>query len=222
MRLRVRSSGPAVTTAVAGLLLATPLAAAWGAPGQWTHNEDTCFGATPTITGSPDALVEGTPGADVILGGGDVKGGAGDDLICDATGTVYGGSGDDRIRMLDGGSARGGFGSDEFVSITVSATAEEPTLFGGPGDDIFWGGPLREIVQGGGGNDVARTGGGNDLVDLGEGDDDAYGGPGDDRFVGLGGDDFVDGGTGYDTAAGGLGRDRCLAVESRDSCARLS
>lgn len=221
--MRLRSASPAITAAVTALLLATPPASAHaGSAGQRHYREDTCFGEAPTQPlGLPGETVYGTAGDDVILGGGRVEAGAGDDLVCDAD-YVLAGPGDDRIRMLDGGTAFGNGGSDEFVSIVVSETAVGPTLIGGAGNDIFWGSQLGEIIYGGGGMDVARPGGGNDVVDLGGGDDQGYGGPGGDRFDGGKGDDYLDGGTGDDDVDGGRGKDRCLAVESRTSCPQIS
>ncbi|MGI8900787.1 MAG: calcium-binding protein [Nocardioides sp.] len=218
--MRVRLVRLGVKAALTTLLLAIPIGTAEGASStrlQRSYGEDTCFGEAPTITGAPGQTVIGTSGDDVILGGGRVESGAGDDLVCDAR-YVLAGPGDDRIRMLDGGTARGNGGNDEFVSITISLTPVGTTLRGGSGNDVFWGGPTGELVYGGSGDDIARTGGGGDTVDLGRGDDQGYGGPGDDRFSGGEGADFVDGGQGYDMVDGGFDPDRCHAVEVRISC----
>ncbi|MGI8645605.1 MAG: hypothetical protein ACR2JD_04705 [Nocardioides sp.] len=215
--MATRSVGAFLASALVGALLATIA----GAPAQAATREDTCFGEKFTIKGKPGQTVLGTPAADVILGGGRVEAGAGDDLVCDAD-YVFGGPGADRIRMLDGGTARGNGGDDEFISLTTtSPTALGPTLIGGPGDDVFWGSPLGEKVLAGSGADVARTGGGDDVVDLGSGDDLGYGGPDADTFTAGTGDDDIDGGSGADVVDGGPDADTCLDVETRTSCARV-
>ena len=215
--MATRSVSAFLASAIVGVLLAT----AAGAPAQAAKRQDTCFGEEPTHEGEPGETVLGTPGRDVILGGGRVEADAGDDLVCDAD-YVLAGPGDDRTRMLDGGTARGNGGDDEFISLTTtSPTAVGPTLIGGPGADVFWGSPLGEKVYGGSGADVARTGGGGDVIDLGSGDDLGYGGPGDDTFTAGSGDDFLDGGAQTDVVAGGRGVDTCLDVETRTSCKRV-
>lgn len=212
--MATRTAGAAV---VASVLTSALLVTSWGAAAQAAKRLDTCFGAEPTHVLDDDVDFAGTEDNEVVLGGDEVRGNGGDDLICDAR-TVYGGEGNDRIRVLDGGTAWGNAGDDEFISLSFSSDALVPTLFGGSGHDAFWGGPLPEVVYGGGGGDEARTGGGDDFVDLGGGNDTGYGGPDDDRFTAGKGDDYVDGGTGYDTVDGGPGRDRCRAVESHPSC----
>jgi Ca2+-binding RTX toxin-like protein len=205
---------------MASVLTSALLATTWSAAAHTRQRLDTCFGEDPTIEAEADERVDGTDGKDVVLGGYDVWGYGGDDLICDAR-IAYGGPGDDRIRTLDGGTAKGNGGNDEFISISIATDAEPATLIGGPGHDLFWGGPLREVVRGGGGGDEVRTGGGPDFVDLGSGSDEGYGGPDDDTYLAGSGDDYVDGGPGLDRVNGGPGIDRCRAVESLDSCGRV-
>ncbi len=212
-----RTAAAVVASALVTALLSTTLASA--AQGN-SRRLDTCFGKDATIEILPGAAVTfGTEGPDVILGGERVEGLGGDDLICDAR-YVVAGPGNDRIRMLNGGTARGNGGRDEFISVTTLEGADGPTLIGGPGKDVFWGGPVAETIYGGSGADVVRSGGGNDFVDLGSGDDQGYGGPGFDWFDAGDGDDYVDGGDDYDSALGGQGKDRCFAVEDRSSCRR--
>ena len=141
----------------ASALTSALLASSWGvasAAAGLQIDEETCFGEEPTVTLESGEPYTGTAGiADVILGGGSVNGGDGDDLICDAA-YVLGGDGDDRIRMLGGGTARGNAGDDEFVSITVDADVAGPVLDGGAGNDIFWGGTQGETIYAGAGVDV--------------------------------------------------------------------
>ena len=213
-----RLAGAIVASALTGALLASSWGVASGARLP-LRDEDTCFGEVPDIVGAVEGTTYGTEGDDVILGGVDVNGRGGDDLICDAD-FVLGMQGNDRIRMLGGGTARGNGGDDEFVSITVEGDTDLTVLDGGPGDDIFWGGTQGERIRGGAGVDVAWAGGGNDLVWLGSGNDQGYGQPGSDRFFGKSGNDIIDGGLGADVAVGGDGMDLCRAVEDRTSCAR--
>lgn len=209
-----RTAGTALASVIIGALLAT----AWGAPAEAAKRDDTCFGEVPTIVVPAGESFVGTENDDVILGGYRIDGMGGDDLICDAQ-IVAGGPGDDRIRILDGGTARGNGGDDEFVSLAVDLDiATGAYLIGGPGKDVFWGGLLGETIYGGSGADVVRSGGGNDVVDLGGGNDEGFGGPGSDRFIAGTGDDFVDGGTEKDTADGGPGVNQCRAVESKTKC----
>lgn len=138
----------------------------------------TCHGLEATIVGSPDTVVEGTPGADVIVSNGSyrVLAGAGDDHVCvtDATGSedsdgtvVSGEDGDDVITVDDPDYATG------FVAV-----------FPGPGEDAVVGGSGRDQVHASPGADTIDTGAGDDLVvvqgpapvtpvsvDLGPGDD---------------------------------------------------
>ena len=216
-----------MTRRIAGAVLASALTVHCSRPRGASRrrpakiDDDTCFGEEPTLILASDEPYTDTIGIDdVILGGGSVIDGDGDDLICDAQ-FVLGGDGDDRIRMLGSGTARGDGGDDEFVSIAVDADVAGPTLIGGPGNDIFWGGTQGETIYGGSGVDVVRTGGGNDVVGLGSGNDKGYGQPGNDTFYGVTGDDFVDGGLGTDTVEGGPGRDLCQGVEVRTSCKRV-
>lgn len=207
--------------ALASVLVAALFSTTFASPAQGNPRRlETCFGEDPTIAiPVGETVTYGTEGSDVIMGGVRVEGLGGDDLICDAD-YIVGGPGDDRIRMLNGGTARGNGGDDEFISVTTVEGAEGPTLIGGPGRDVFWGGPLAETMYGGSGADVIRSGGGNDLIDMGSGRDQGFGGPGFDRFDAGNGDDYIDGGDDYDVVAGGKGKDRCLAVEDRSSCRR--
>jgi Ca2+-binding RTX toxin-like protein len=122
-----------VITAAVGLVFAA------GAPGA--HQQDPCFGATPTISGS--GQIDGTMADDVILGsdGPDsIRGFGGNDKIC-------AGGGDDEIG--------GGPGNDE--------------IDGGPGNDQIEGGPGNDTILGGEGDDTIRCGPDNDVADGGPG-----------------------------------------------------
>ena len=114
-----------------------------------------CFGAAPSIIGSPgDDVLTGTAGDDVIIGRGGndrIYGRGGADRICAGPGddVVSGDSGADSV---DGGGGadilRGGGGRD--------------LLRGGAGDDHIFGGPDRDTARGGLGTDScdveAKTG----------------------------------------------------------------
>lgn len=108
----------------------------------------TCHGRAPTISGTAgDDVLEGTPGADVIIAGdGDdvVRGHGGADLICGGPGRdtltagvragVYGGYGNDVLR---GGRLEGGPGNDD-LHVTLAALQSTFRLDAGPDyDQLF-------------------------------------------------------------------------------------
>ncbi len=149
----------------------------------------TCAGRKPTIV-MTDAkhTVNGTPGADVIVGTAHddkINGRGGNDIIC-------GGGGDDEVR--------GGAGNDR--------------LYGNNGDDLVLGGDGNDYVHGGNGADRLAGQNGNDHIDGAKGndllDDQKLGGKGRDVLIGgSGGDhiraadhtiDTIECGTGHDTA----------------------
>lgn len=110
-------------------------------PAEGVEEQELCFGATPTITGS--GAIDGTMGDDVIVGSDGVDQihtKAGNDKIC-------AGGGDDEIG--------GGPGSDE--------------IDGGAGNDRIDGGPGADLILGGDGDDAIRCGTENDVVDGGTG-----------------------------------------------------
>jgi Ca2+-binding RTX toxin-like protein len=141
-----------------------------------------CGGALVTVTGTdgPDQL-RGTPGPDVI----------------------YGGGGDDSITGLNGGDRLcGGPGDD-----VISGGLRGDRISGGPGNDTISGGTGSDHLYGDDGIDWMRAGRGNDAIDGGPGDgDQVFGDLGDDRARGGPGDgDLVSGGLGIDVASGGPG-----------------
>jgi Ca2+-binding RTX toxin-like protein len=83
-----------------------------------------CNGVEATVTGTPgdDTFLRGTPGLDVMVGGGGddyLQGGDGDDVIC-------GGRGDDRVVA--------GYGTDR--------------LLGGGGRDVMQGDEGKDVIRG--------------------------------------------------------------------------
>jgi T1SS-143 domain-containing protein len=143
-------------------------------PGWGTYDElDLQVGQVEHV----DITVEGTDGADTIIGhDGDaatidsVEAGAGDDMV--DFGTFLSSYGDVQLDLGDGDDTGiGGTGNDE--------------LLGGAGDDL---------LMGGAGDDTLNGGLGNDTLDGGMGDDIMTGGAGDDLFIFNGGRDTVDGG----------------------------
>ena len=137
--MRTSRPWPALLLAAVLLLAAAPSGAATG-----------CFGAAPTITGSPgDDVISGTLGPDVIVGRGGsdrISGMGGADRICAGLGddVISGNAGADKV---DGGGGadtlRGGVGRD--------------LLRGGAGDDRVLGGPDADIAQGGLGADFCEA-----------------------------------------------------------------
>ncbi|GAA2132861.1 hypothetical protein [Nocardioides bigeumensis] len=218
-----------MATRIAGVVAASALACALVSATFGTSYADglrapaqsvdgTCFGATPTEELEIGEDFVGSDAVDVVIGGDQVQGMGGNDLICGAT-YADGGEGDDRIEVHGVDTALGGPGDDEFVALAVSGTdTTGARLIGGPGNDVFWGSTLAESVFGGGGVDVVWAGGGDDVVKLGRGNDQGFGQIGDDLFKGGGGDDVVDGGPGLDQVRGGAGSNRCQNVESPSAC----
>ncbi len=140
-----------------------------------------CQGVAATIV-SDAAVVIGTPGDDVILGGETdqhIDGLGGDDLICGAGGhdALYGGPGDDKIEGL--------WGDDH--------------LDGGDGHDVLFGRAGDDVLIGGAGGDTILAGYDDDQVLGTEGHDDIRGSLGDDFILETPGDidnDSLDGGDG--------------------------
>jgi RTX calcium-binding nonapeptide repeat (4 copies) len=130
-----------------------------------------CFGARPTISGTPgDDVITGTPGPDVIFAGAGndtVNALGGDDLVC-------GGPGNDKLTGGDGNDALdGGDGNDQ--------------LAGSTGNDLLVGGASADSLDGSFGDDILLGGAGDDQltgkVPIGEyleGFDALDGGPGTD------------------------------------------
>ncbi len=153
----------------------------------------TCFGSGATITGdandadggATDGDVDGTPGADVILTGGDddtVFAGDGSDRICTRTGddTVRGEAGADQILSGNGNDDVGGQG----------------------GDDEAYAGLGRDVVKGGAGNDLVNGQNDDDIVRGQNHDDRVFGGSGNDRVTGDSGTDRCTGNAGTDSYLG--------------------
>lgn len=189
MRLTT-TTGIALTCAAALLVL----------PGTANAGGPTCFGRTPTITGS--GYLEGTSGDDVVLAepGAEVHTYGGDDRVCGA-GLVHAGPGRDRIFYRGGGA--------------------DILLDGGSGDDrIFYLGRALAEVEGHDGNDVLRTARGPQYVLGGRGNDDISTGRGKDYVNGGAGRDKINGGRGKDSGTGGGGKDLCGNLEDARSCER--
>jgi hypothetical protein len=130
------------------------------------------------------------------VGGGDLFGGDGHDVLQRRFGPMAGGEGDD---VLIGDQGAGGAGDDVLTVRSGSGDSGEDVLScfppgwchldGGAGYDTLTSGTGPDRLFGRSGNDVLRGGAGVD--DLG-------GGPGDDRLVGGAGRDELDGDSGAD------------------------
>ena len=150
-------------------------------------------------------VVTGTPGDDVILGGGDwpdaagglgdaIDGGAGDDLIA-SSGTS---------ELLDGGA---GTDTVDFSAAGVCSISLDGVVNDGPGapstpDELLG---FENAVGCGGGGTVT----GNDKVNV-------LRAAGPSTLDGLGGDDVLQGGDGADTLNGGDGDDRLSGGDGAD------
>ncbi|GGH47557.1 type I secretion protein [Frigidibacter albus] len=160
---------------------------------------------------SPDGIVEGTSGNDLINAGytGDPDGdridnndailpgeGPNDDIVKAGAGndTVYAGLGDDEVYGESGDDKLYGEAGNDYLD-------------GGTGNDKLYGGDGDDVLIGGDGCDTLEGGAGNDLLDGGNHDDHLYGGDGDDVLIGGGGKNYLSGGNGDDTFIGGAGAD---------------
>jgi Tol biopolymer transport system component len=162
-------------------------------PGAGGGRVPTCAGALATIIGTAgsDALLAGTPNADVIVGlGGDdeISGGDGSDRIC-------GKRGDDALK--------GGRGHDRLIA--------------GSGNDRALGNGGRDRLKGNGGRDRLRGGSGRDRLRGASRADRLFGGRGADRLFGGRGRDRLFGGPGPDRLRGGPRRDRLRGGPGLDS-----
>ncbi len=163
---------------------------------------------TVLVVGTSTCTIQGTPGADVLVGT------SGDDVICGGGGadTIYGLGGDDLIVAGSGADiVFGGDGHDEIYGGRGNDTIEA-----GRGNDIVRGGAGADVVSGGRGNDELHGGRGADDLSGNRGSDDIYlgsghdigrGNSGNDRIFGRSGSDFIDGGSGNDYLSGGRGAD---------------
>ncbi|MGJ8605157.1 MAG: Hint domain-containing protein [Marivita sp.] len=165
---------------------------------------------------TPDGVVEGTAGADVITTGytGDPDGDFVDNndaILPGTTGdddSILSFGGDDNVLAGDGNdTVFGGAGND-----TLSGDGDNDSLYGEAGDDSLLGGSGDDAALGGDGADYLFGGSGNDTLDGDDnlatgGADTILGGFGDDLILGDYGDDVLDGGGGVDTIFGGAGAD---------------
>jgi Ca2+-binding RTX toxin-like protein len=158
-----------------------------------------CFGLVPTIVGG--GQIDGTPGDDVIVGsrGPDaIAGHGGNDTIC-------GLGGSDWIRAVDTASlswlsARidGGVG-DDVLEGAWSDQGGENLLRGGPGNDTLLGGVYATNTLSGGDGD-------DELIGADIATNDIHGDAGNDTIEGgHGGTNDLQGDTGNDTVTGGRG-----------------
>ena len=133
---------------------------------------------------------------------GDIKGGAGNDVLFGDQGFTPDGEGDDDD--VSGTIALGGPGNDHLTG------AEDPGLFINQNDTL----------EGGPGNDTLSGGNGNDTLRPGTGDDIAFGGPGSDTIdeqddPNSGNDRIAPGpGTGSDVIAAGPGTDTFVGSDA--------
>ena len=151
------------------------LAAASPTSGAAQGALEQCYGALPTILGTPRAdILRGTPGDDVIAGlGGDdlVIGDSGEDILCGGSGAdiLQGGPGDDGIVTGSGRDrAFGEEGRDHLTEVTEGGSG--PLLVNGEmedsSSDVLSGGPGFDWLAPEGGDDVVYGGAGVDLVDM--------------------------------------------------------
>lgn len=134
-------------------------------------NGDSDIGFLILESASPDGIVRGTTGDDVID---DVYVDSADsDVIDGGDGSGIGGTtgdGDDVLAGAGNDLVRSGAGDD-----IVSGESGDDTLAGGDGDDQLFGGPGNDNLSGEAGNDTLHGGSGDDQISGGDGDDLIYG-----------------------------------------------
>lgn len=161
-----------------------------------------------SLTVDTDGTVDGTSGADILVGSEafDVLvGEAGDDLMFGFGNTdfMFGGDGNDRLVGGPGDdSLTGGDGDD-----LLEGGADDDRLSGGEGADALYGGDGTDRLYGGTGGDSLYGEDGVDSLYGGDGADSLFGGLGNDRLYGGDGVDLLEGGDGGDSLFGGAGGD---------------
>jgi RTX calcium-binding nonapeptide repeat (4 copies) len=122
------------------------------------------------------------------IGGGDLFGGDGQDVLQRRFGPMAGGEGDDVLIGADGA----GNGGNDVLMVRMGR--------GDSGDDVLSCVPREDWC----------------LLEGGSGDDLLTGGAGQDRLLGRSGNDVLRGGANFDVLAGGLGDDRLVGGAGRD------
>lgn len=165
------------------------------------------------LTVTPDFVVDGTSGDDIIdngyandpdgdrIDGNDAADGSSNDV-------VYGYAGNDQINAGEGDdTVYGGDGNDQ-ISGDSSGSGND-ILFGEAGDDVLQAGGGVNDLYGGDGNDTLNASASTEANVLfgGAGDDQLIGGSGDDRFYETTGNDVIYSGAGEDYIEAGSGDD---------------
>lgn len=155
-----------------------------------------------------NTTVNGTGNGDVICIDADnvtVNALGGNDTVIDnGTGnTVYLGDGNDTY--------------DGSQDDSLSAVADDNTIYGDDGDDTIIGGSGIDTINGGNGNDTLNGNAGADQISGMADDDTIDGGSGNDMIDGGDGNDTIIGGNGDDTMRGGLGDDALEGDAGRDN-----
>lgn len=181
-----------------------------------TSGNDTLTGTTggETIKGlAGNDVINGAGGNDTLIGGAGadvLNGGDGFDVVSYETassgvyihsGNLAASTGDaagDTFSGIEG--ARGSAFADEFIFV-----GDNPTLYGGAGNDTLTVVGFGSQIYGEAGNDGLFGGAGND---------DLFGGADNDTISGGGGNDRLDGGTGNDWLIGGDGNDMFVFAAS--------
>ncbi|KZR77102.1 calcium-binding protein [Prochlorococcus marinus] len=155
---------------------------------------------SPYTGGNTADTINGTSNDDIIIGGDQGKGVAGDYIYgFGGSDTLSGGSGIDYIF--------GGGGADAIYGQTSTNTNDRSTnyLFGGEGNDYISSGKKNDVLRGDG-NQQGQE------VPSNAGKDELYGGNGHDLITGGDGNDFLHGGQGDDYLDGGQGADIIFAA----------
>lgn len=154
--------------------------------------------------GLSDLLLNGTAGADTLVGAG------GNDTLLGEDGwdVLRGDDGDDSLRGGDGNDTLVGGDGDDILIGGESEDDRRDVIYGGAGNDAIDGGYGNDELRGDAGNDTIAGGFGADTVIGGTGDDTLTGAAFGDQIFGGDGGDFINGGFGYDLMNGGAGADR--------------
>ncbi|KDB05285.1 hypothetical protein U879_02405, partial [Defluviimonas sp. 20V17] len=169
------------------------------------HSGEDCPPDSNNPAPTPDGIVSGTSGNDVI--------------DYNYTGDPDG----DRIDHNDAILPSATTSQDDFVNAgygddTVYAGQGNDIVHGENGNDVLYGQDGNDTLLGEAQNDTLHGGAGNDSLEGGTGDDSLDGGTGNDTLVGGDGNDTLDGGPGADTLDGGSGDDSINAVDPEGAC----
>jgi Ca2+-binding RTX toxin-like protein len=160
------------------------------------------------VTSTPNSIVSGLGGNDVIYALGDksvLLGGAGND-------TLVGSSGNDTLNAGGGNNALYGMGGNDLF---IAGDGDDLAMADN-GNDVFFLGNGNNTILAGGGNNVINTGSGNDYIDASGGNDAITAGDGNNTIYARQGNNRIATGSGNDVIWAGNGNDNIVSGAGDD------